>query len=156
TNLNLIPSGNQISLAWTPISISDFWKYQIFRTTFSLSTTTVLNDNAPVVEFTTSTANIYVDGGLQNGVTYFYQIFSVDKGTPTYLGTALSSATAIISTVTAQLLPNQPVILSSDTIALSTTAINRAWSEAAPPTVLGFRVFIGTNNISGDLPPTTT
>jgi hypothetical protein len=149
-NFQAIPSQDQVTLSWTPNTHNDFWKYQVYRSSLSAATLTFYT------EFSTETTSAYVDVGLANGVTYYYQLFTVDRGTPTYIGTPLSSGTAILSAVTTALSPNQPIIISSETVAVSTQSISWSWTHATPPNVNGLRVLVGTVNVSGDLAPGTT
>src|SRR5581483_11958169 len=41
TNFIGIPGDGQITLFWTPVSASDFWRYELYRSSVSASTSTL-------------------------------------------------------------------------------------------------------------------
>ncbi len=148
-NLQAVGSQSQATITWNPVNIPDFWKYQLYR---GLSPAAL----SLAVEFTASTQSAYIDLGLVNGATYFYEMVTVDKGAPAYPGVALTSATAIVAAVTAQQQPNAPVISSTNTISQNIFSIRWAWDQVTPPQTDGFRVYVSSIDISNALPNTTT
>jgi hypothetical protein len=149
-NFQVIDVSNQISIGWAPVNHADFWRYDVYRSSESPSSLEL------VTQYYTSTSALYLDGNLEGGVTYYYQVVTVDRGLPDYLGVALSSASAVISAFTTITAPLPPVIDTEQSVALSTSSILWVWNHATPPSNNGFRVFMGTTNISGNLAPTTT
>ncbi|MCG3205053.1 MAG: hypothetical protein KCHDKBKB_01770 [Elusimicrobia bacterium] len=150
TNFLGVGGNAQIALVWTPVSHVDFWKYQLYRSSVSPASLSLQ------AEITTMNQGSYVDLGLGNGVTYYYQMVTVDKGAPDYPGVALTSATAVITAATGNQAPNAPVISSSETISNNTFSIRWVWSGEVPPTVDGFRVMVASVDISGALSSSAT
>jgi hypothetical protein len=148
-NFQAIGSQSQVTLTWNAVNVPDFSKYQLYRGLDPSALTLI-------TEFTVPTQSAFIDLGLVNGVTYYYQMVTVDRGSPAFPGVALTSATAIINTTTLQQLPNAPVISATDTVSPNNFAIRWGWTLETPPVADGFRFYVSSVDISGVLSPAVT
>jgi len=145
TNLTALTGDTLVHLSWTPTNICDFGKYRILKSTNTPPSTTL-------TDILTQSTTDYVDNAVTNGTTYYYIVQTFDT-------ISLSSSTAVLTAVpNASSLPNQPVIISTATLALSNSQIQIAWNDTTPPSITSFNLVNADNNtlLVAGLAPSTT
>ncbi|MFH0872260.1 MAG: FlgO family outer membrane protein [bacterium] len=132
TRLPKVPSGlratggdREIQLNWDPSDEKDLVGYKISRS---------ILPSSGFSQIGSSMANFYMDKGLKNGTTYYYQIVS-------YFRNGIESArSSIVAATTLDISPAIPTGVSGS-IDIEKKGVRLTWNRNAEPNVSGYKIY---------------